>query len=168
MFYNKEMEPSHVSWPRCACGCNLPLLPGGRANKTRLPGHAHDYVQPYIIDSSGCWVWQRNLSYDGYPLTLFEGKERAAHRMFYHLHKGAIPQGLELDHLCRIPACVNPNHLQVVTKSENQRRGIGSKLNTSQILEIRAALKSGILQKDLASKYGVSQSLISRINVGRR
>ena len=46
-----------------------------------------------------------------------------AHRGVYTLLAGPIPEGMELDHLCRVPACVNPDHLEIVTHKENMKRG---------------------------------------------
>lgn len=54
-----------------------------------------------------------------------QGKVVRAHRAAYELERGPIPAGLELDHLCRTPCCVNPYHLEPVTRRENQRRGMG-------------------------------------------
>lgn len=50
-----------------------------------------------------------------------------AHRLSYELHKGEIPEGLEIDHLCRNRWCVNPDHLEAVTRRENIMRGDGPK-----------------------------------------
>lgn len=50
---------------------------------------------------------------------------KSAHREAYKAFKGEIPDGLELDHLCRVRNCVNPDHLEPVTRLENARRGIG-------------------------------------------
>lgn len=52
-----------------------------------------------------------------------DGKPRRAHRVAYELLVGPIPEGLVLDHLCRVRHCVNPDHLEPVTKRENERRG---------------------------------------------
>ena len=52
----------------------------------------------------------------------------AAHRFAYEMLVGPIPEGLDLDHLCRVRHCVNPNHLEPVTRSENLRRGIRPRL----------------------------------------
>lgn len=74
-------------------------------------------------DKSGCWIWQGHIDQKGYGQTSYRGKHDRAHRVFYIMFKGEIPKGKELDHLCRKPACVNPDHLEAVTHRINQLRG---------------------------------------------
>jgi hypothetical protein len=61
----------------------------------------------------------------GYGYFRDGGTTRLAHRAAYESVKGLIPEGLVIDHLCRIPACVNPDHLEAVTVRENILRGVG-------------------------------------------
>jgi hypothetical protein len=75
------------------------------------------------IPWSGCWVWVAATDSCGYGKFNIDGRIVGAHRVSYEFHKGPIPYGLELDHLCRIPSCVNPIHLEAVTHKENVRRG---------------------------------------------
>lgn len=70
---------------------------------------------------SGCWLWNGRLNKDGYGRT---ADDKLAHRVSYTLLKGAIPDGLELDHLCRVRCCVSPDHLEPVTQAENFRRSM--------------------------------------------
>lgn len=66
-----------------------------------------------------CWIW-RGAKTKGYGVTSHDGNSHAyVHRVLYMEHNGPIPDGLELDHLCRVPACVNPDHLEAVTHREN-------------------------------------------------
>jgi hypothetical protein len=73
--------------------------------------------------ADGCWLWTAGLSQDGYGLFREgPGRTRPAHRWAYEHIVGEIPEGLQLDHLCRVRNCVNPNHLEPVTAAENSRR----------------------------------------------
>jgi hypothetical protein len=76
--------------------------------------------------NSGCWLWCGALTKAGYgkiSLGYREGKEVYAHRLSYETHYGPIPDGLVIDHLCRVTCCVNPQHLEPVTHKVNVRRG---------------------------------------------
>jgi hypothetical protein len=79
---------------------------------------------------------------------------------------GPVPEGMELDHLCRVHPCVNPEHLEPVTPRENKLRGEGTKLTLVQVEEIRYLVRSGELQKSVAVKFGVSKQQISKIVLG--
>ena len=77
-----------------------------------------------------CWLWTASKFYTGYGRFYtgpgqfgLERKIECAHRVAYELVKGPIPEGLQIDHLCRVPACVNPDHLEAVTRRENWIRG---------------------------------------------
>lgn len=71
-----------------------------------------------------CWNWTGGLSH-GYGYTSFDGRVQGAHRVSFQLIAGRIPEGLELDHLCRNRRCVNPVHLEPVTSRVNLLRGEG-------------------------------------------
>lgn len=74
------------------------------------------------LAENGCWNCVRPYG-DGYGKTWYEGKQRRIHIIIYEICFGKVPQGLELDHLCKNPACVNPNHLEAVTHRVNVLRG---------------------------------------------
>jgi hypothetical protein len=78
--------------------------------------------------SGSCWLWTGTKSDTGYGNIYIDGSKQLAHRVAYELLVGPIPEGLDLDHLCRIRACVNPDHLEPVTRRENCLRGRRSKL----------------------------------------
>ena len=72
--------------------------------------------------NSGCWLWLGALSAGKYGSLFYEGRMQKAHRVGWLLYRGEIPPGMEIDHLCRNTHCVNPAHLEPVTRSENLRR----------------------------------------------
>jgi hypothetical protein len=69
-----------------------------------------------------CWIWTAGKSSDGYGRQSVDGHTRNAHRVVYEMLVGPIPDGMTLDHLCRVRACVNPSHLDPVSPVENWRR----------------------------------------------
>jgi len=73
---------------------------------------------------TGCWVWTARRDSDGYGHFKFVGCSLRAHRLAYRMLVGSIPSWLEIDHLCRNPACVNPAHMELVAHQENCRRGL--------------------------------------------
>ena len=76
------------------------------------------------VDKSGdCWLWTGALGRGGYGHFYWQGTNKRAHRVAYKFAVGPIPEGLYLDHLCRVRNCVNPSHLEPVTPGENTRRG---------------------------------------------
>lgn len=74
-----------------------------------------------------CIPWWGRMHTAGYGVLSLRGREVYAHRMVYEECFGLIPAGLQIDHLCRNRACVNPAHLEPVTHLENQRRGAAAK-----------------------------------------
>ena len=90
---------------------------------TRLPQRFWDKVQ---VDESGCWEWTACRLPNGYGQFWHSGRLSLAHRVSYQCLVGPIPDGLELDHLCRTRGCVNPSHLEAVTRNENILRGMMS------------------------------------------
>lgn len=111
-----------------------------------------------------CWEWCGEINRKGYGRLWVGGKRRFAHRAYYEAKYGPIPEGLQIDHLCRNRSCVNPDHLEPVTALENRRRGNSiTKLSPAAVREIRA---SGETQTALAKRFGVSQSTISEARRG--
>lgn len=82
-------------------------------------------------EATGCWVWIGARWPRGYGKLSMPGTQKrvAAHRWGYEQLVGSIPDGMELDHLCRNHSCVNPAHLEPVSHVENVRRGVAGEVN---------------------------------------
>lgn len=123
----------------CQCGCGRATTPAPMTRKNRgwvkgeLRRFATSSCRPtkspvfYRVEDRGhdtpCWIWQRGLDKGGYGVIYVDGKHDRAHRYFYEQKHGPIPPGLDGDHLCRIRACCNPDHIEPVTRSVNVLRG---------------------------------------------
>lgn len=91
----------------------------------RKPVPLWDRFWPKVDTTGPCWEWTASKNHLGYGQVSREYPDRRlgmAHRVAYELLVGPIPEGKELDHLCRNPSCVNPDHLEPVTHAENMRR----------------------------------------------
>ena len=75
-------------------------------------------------DANGCWIWLGHLT-QGYGRMYLNGRQIGAHKAAYEMFIGPVADGLQLDHLCRNRACVNPEHLEPVPPSVNILRGDG-------------------------------------------
>jgi hypothetical protein len=93
--------------------------------RTADEAHAQDiarFKKRYELEpATGCWEWQGVLTF-GYGYFWTTRQNFRAHRFSYELHKGEIPEGLTIDHLCRNRACVNPDHLEAVPQIVNTYR----------------------------------------------
>lgn len=76
-----------------------------------------------VTKTETCWLWTAYKSNGGYGRIKISGRMVPAHRVAYELLVGPIPAGLEIDHLCRVRNCVNPDHLEPVTRAVNTLRG---------------------------------------------
>lgn len=95
-----------------------------KASQMNLPEKMLDRIMPE--PNSGCWLWVGGCDRLGYGKFYSEKSMKCAHRVVYEYVRGPIPSGLELDHLCRVTCCVNPDHLEPVTHQENMKRGFFS------------------------------------------
>lgn len=77
------------------------------------------------VSTDDCWLWARNVNPEDYGTINYGGKGYSAHRFVYQCLVGDIPKGMQCDHLCKIPRCVNPDHIDIVTHMENMQRKFG-------------------------------------------
>jgi hypothetical protein len=137
----------------------------------------------WMENESGCWIWAGAKSSSGYGnFWVSRGVTSLAHRVSFELYVGKIPCGMSVLHRCDTPFCVNPEHLFVGTHLDNmgdmssKGRKVGikgeknrmSKLNDVQVVAIKAALSGGrISQQKIADMYGVDQTNVSQIKLGK-
>ncbi|MFI9558856.1 HNH endonuclease signature motif containing protein [Nonomuraea endophytica] len=91
-----------------------------RADRQRRSGAERSFWQR-VERTSGCWIWLGPIMENGYGRTVWLGVHQLPHRVAYELAVGPIPLGREIDHACANTRCVRPDHLQAVTRVENQR-----------------------------------------------
>lgn len=89
---------------------------------SRLPLAERIASRYEVCPTTGCWLWLGVLNDRGYGQIGIRKQCRRAHRVVYELHRGPIPEGLQIDHLCKTRCCVNPDHLEAVTQYENNMR----------------------------------------------
>lgn len=97
-------------------------LPEGRSRRVY-----EKIIDRVIVEDSGCWRWTGPHSGEKgrgklYPRMCLDGATVAVHRAMFVLWNGPIPPRKQVDHTCRNRACVNPDHLEMVTHRENQKR----------------------------------------------
>ena len=102
----------------------------GTTDKPVVPVEVRFWAKVDVGHPLGCWTWIAGRTSRGYGSFGQGGPKRRvyAHRYAYELLVGPIPDGLVIDHLCRNPSCVNPDHLEPVTHQENCRRGVAGVL----------------------------------------
>ena len=118
------------------------------------------YVEEDRGYSSPCHIWQGHISPQDYGTWGIKG----AHRIAYEAAKGPLAPGLEPDHLCRVRACINADHMEAVTRRVNARRGLAGehnrKLTRDDVAAIRGSAEGTSV---LAKRYGVSPTRISQL-----
>ncbi len=172
-YHDPPREPYAGEPVYCACGCGevTPLWTVGDATygavkgqpRKYVPGHYHrkkPLEERYTVDpDTGCWLWAGHINHLGYGTMHVEGgANRFAHCLIYEAHRGPVPDGAELDHLCRTTRCVNPDHLEPVTHAENIRRGEATKLTVDQVRHLRHLASRGTSAKQLAARFGITQT----------
>jgi hypothetical protein len=128
----------------------------------------------YKVDpQTGCWLWQKGMSDNGYGHIRLDRRIWTAHRLVYALrHNEIIERGIDICHTCDNRQCINPAHLFKGTRTDNVRdcclKGrFKCKLSPEQVLDIRTRVANGERRYKLAAEYGVSGTLIGQICLGK-
>lgn len=140
------------------------------------------------ITENGCWNWTGKLktSRGNYgQITLYSGMENpkkrtySAHRVSYAFHHGIDPAEMCVMHTCDNPRCINPDHLELGTHTDNMRDMVekgrstigetnpNSKLSESTVLKIVAEIKRGKNNTEIAAEHPVTHSQVSLIRLGK-
>lgn len=175
-------QEAGIEYGRCLCGCGQATALARQTNTGRAgmiageplrfrPGHGgrlRNRDEPdYVVDpESGCWLWSKGITLGGYGTIRTYDKPRiAAHRWYWQERHGPIPEGLQIDHLCRNRRCVNPDHMELVTSAENSRRGNATKITMAIAEQIRRDPRPPLV---VAAAHDLDASTIHNIRAGRR
>lgn len=137
----------------------------------------HFYGRTALNPETGCFEWQGAVSANGYGKAKFGPKPIDTHRAAWILTHGDIAPGMMICHTCDNRRCVNPRHLFLGTRSDNMidaalkgrldpsraRAGVANKLSDEDVREIFTRINAGEQRADLAERFGVSPTTISKI-----
>jgi HNH endonuclease len=169
------MQDVPYGFCRCGCGQRTRLAPRNDASKGWVKGKPLSVIYghrraPLPFERGApdeCWLWRGQISPSGYGRIDINNHAGYAHRYVYERERGPIPNGLQLDHLCRVRACVNPSHLQPVSRAENIRRGRKAKLGHHGALLVRWTFATTDLPRyEIADMVGVTGSTVTRVLSG--
>jgi len=173
--------PSPSGLCQCGCGEPAPIATYSSRKTGAVKGQPVRYIgrhvprtfnqksplvinpEKFVIDpETGCWIWQRSRNANGYGTLGVDGASRLAHRVYYELTHGPIPDNAPLDHLCRNRGCVNPDHLEPVTPKINTYRGQSVKLSMgkARLIRLQRGRKSA---RELAAEHGVTEGCIRHV-----
>jgi hypothetical protein len=162
----------------CLCGCgertNIALTSSLRDGV--IKGQYLPYVQfhaqrkspvEYLVEDRGyrtpCWIWQRAAGGprkdNQYGIMTVDGQYVRSHIWYYEQRFGSVPAGMELDHLCHVTLCCNPDHLEAVTHRVNVQRGLEYRLQNGmrdQVLRMKAMRAAGSTYREIGREFGMS------------
>lgn len=127
-------------------------------------------TRDYTITDIGCWEWLGYIDRNGYgkaydPDMPKRSRVDWAHRVSYRRHRGHIPEGFELDHVCQNTRCINPDHLDAVTRAEHIRRTVERAGGFDRQLEAARLREMGLTYKEIADGLGMAARTSSHMAV---
>lgn len=112
----------HPCFPESGCD---KAKTGGKKGRHKIQGDRDRFEGKFIPEpNSGCFLWLGKPQQRGYGQFTLGGTTKTAHRVAYEMYIGDVPDGMDVDHLCRNRLCVNTAHLEVVSHAENLRRAL--------------------------------------------
>ena len=177
---NDTKGPNPSGLCQCGCGGITPIAGYSTKRFGWVKGTHNRFIKghnsrkspvEYVEEDRGyetpCWIWQRYLQPDGYGRCVVKTedgkKSMGAHAMMWERVNGPVPEGKELDHLCRVRPCIRPDHIEPVTKKENQHRSPFRKLNPQLVAEMRTLRTEGWTLVRLAERFHVSVPVVSKV-----
>jgi hypothetical protein len=151
------------------CRYDIPL-----EERLRVVGHD--------VSERGCWIWRGTTNDDGYGKLKYQNRAISVHRASWQINRGPIPVGMTVLHSCDVRPCFNPEHLFLGTQADNisdmdakgrryvlrgEENGF-SALTDDQVRDILSRPRGVGTGVKLAEEFGVSQTTISRIRLGKR
>lgn len=139
------------------CSAHYLQLINGKTLKP-LSGRAmstHERFEEKISSKDGCWIWCGAKGNSGYGTFSLEGRMVGAHRVSYMLYVGEIPEGMEVDHICHNAPCVNPDHLRILTREQNNNNRTAQPRNKTGVRGVTVHKPTG--------KY-LAQTVHKRVN----
>jgi hypothetical protein len=173
---DERFAPVNAPFGFCLCGCGQRTTLAALTNKKRghvkgqpvryVANHHKRMTKEYEVDpETGCWISLFSKNPKGYAMVgkrNGRGRNTGAHRAVYEKIHGPLPPSVVIDHICRNPPCVNPDHLRAVSPAENTRCGKRAKLTMEDAREIRKlwAVKT---TRELVAQFGVTDGNIYHI-----
>jgi hypothetical protein len=133
---------------------------------------AHRLLRSIRVSDRECWEYIGTINGQGYAWVQVNRKYHNGHRLSYLIHKGHIPAGMVVMHKCDNPCCINPDHLELGTPTQNhedmrakRRHAFGRRVNTAKLNDeiVRSIRREVGSNKSLARKYGVRRQTIASV-----
>jgi hypothetical protein len=171
---NADVPPNPAGLCQCGCGQTTRIAPRTHRPIGWVKGHHVRFIHRHgarkpgpkydVVDTgykTPCHIWNRSLT-DGYGGVHTCDGVRKAHVVAWESANGPVPKGCELDHLCRVRACINPAHLEPVSRAVNVQRGANAKLTPEDVRRIRELAQTASHRK-IAPLFGISRAQVGNI-----